>query len=89
MNMHNTYYTLKVSPQEQLTLPRYLREQLHMHSGSRIAVVGTDGYLQVSSKLPIEKYFGTMPNLWTADGQDAAEYARELRNAMQPKANRR
>lgn len=84
--MSDQSYTLKISPQGQLTLPRSLREQLRVHPGSRIAVVVTDdGSLKVSSKSPIEKHFGTMPNVWTAKGQDAAEYARELRNSMQPK----
>lgn len=36
-------------------------------------------------KLPVEKYFGTMPGLWTRPGQDAADYGQQLRNSMQPR----
>lgn len=87
--MHTVSYTLRLSPQGQLTLPRELRNQLHLKPGSRIAVVvADDGSLRISSKLPIEKHFGTMPNVWTAKGQDAAKYTRELRNSMQPKLDR-
>ncbi len=84
--MNNSTYTLKISPQGQLTLPRDLRERLHVQTGSRIAVVVTDdGSLHISSDLPIAKHFGTMAGAWTAPEQDAAEYTRELRNSMQPK----
>lgn len=84
--MSKQSYTLKISPQGQLTLPRSLRERLRVHPGSRIAVVVTnDGSLKISGKSPIEKRFGTMPHIWTAKGQDAAEYTRELRNSIQPK----
>ena len=87
-SMSNVSYTLKISPQGQLTLPRSLRERLRLQPGSRIAVVVTDdGSLRISSKLPITKHFGTMPHAWTAKEQDAAEYARELRHSMQPKLN--
>lgn len=87
--MNDKSYTLKISPQGQLTLPRRLRERLRVRPGSRIAVVVTDdGSLHVSNKSPIEKHFGTMPNLWTTEGQDAAEYTRKLRNSMQPNSNR-
>jgi AbrB family looped-hinge helix DNA binding protein len=82
-------YSLKISPQGQLTLPRSLRERLRLHPGSRIGVVVTDdGTLQLSQKSPIEKHFGTMPSAWTSPGQDAAEYTRELRNSMQPKPDK-
>jgi AbrB family looped-hinge helix DNA binding protein len=84
--MNNSTYTLKISPQGQLTLPRDLRERLRVHPGSRIAVIVTDdGTLQISSDLPIAKHFGTMAGAWTTTGQDAADYTRELRNGMQPK----
>ena len=84
--MKSTSYTLKISPQGQLTLPRGLREQLRIEPGSRVTLtVADDSLLQISSKSPIERHFGTMPELWTGDGQDATEYARELRNSMQPK----
>jgi AbrB family looped-hinge helix DNA binding protein len=84
--MNGQTYTLKISPQGQLTLPRSLREQLRVHPGSRIAVAVTNnGNMKVSGKSPIEKHFGTMPNLWTTRGQDAAEYTRKIRNSMQPK----
>lgn len=84
--MSNATYTLKISSQGQLTLPRDLRERLHVHPGSRIAVTVTDnGGLHISSKLPITRHFGTLRGVWTAEGQDAAQYARELRNTMQPK----
>lgn len=36
-------------------------------------------------KLPVEKHFGTMPGLWTHQGEDAANYGRQLRNSMQPR----
>lgn len=68
-------------------MPRDLRERLRVQPGSRITVVATDdGRLRVSSKSPITKHFGTMPNLWTKQGQDAAKYTRELRDSMQPKS---
>jgi AbrB family looped-hinge helix DNA binding protein len=87
--MNNTSYTLKISPQGQLTLPRSLRERLRVQPGSRISVIVTDeGSLQISSKSPVEKHFGTMPDAWTAKGQDAAKYTRELRDSMQPKPDR-
>lgn len=86
MTMNNSTYTLKISPQGQLTLPRDLRDQLHVQPGSRIAVtVSSGGTLQISSELPIAKHFGSMAGAWTAKGQDAADYTRELRNGMQPK----
>jgi AbrB family looped-hinge helix DNA binding protein len=79
-------YTLKISPQGQLTLPRSLREQLHLQPGSRIAVTVTDkGSLRISGKPLISKHFGTLAGVWTAAGQDAAEYSRGLRHSMQPK----
>lgn len=34
--------------------------------------------------LSMEKHFGTMPGLWTRQGEDAADYGRQLRNSMQP-----
>jgi AbrB family looped-hinge helix DNA binding protein len=84
--MKNSSYTLKVSPQSQVTLPKGLRERLHLKPGSRVVVTVVEGgNLRVSGKLPVEKYFGTLPQLWTSDGQDAADFTRELRNSMQPK----
>jgi AbrB family looped-hinge helix DNA binding protein len=84
--MKNTSYTLKVSSQSQVTLPRDLREKLQLRPGSRITfTLGDDGTLQLTGKLPIEKHFGTLPNLWTTNGQDAAEYTRSLRDSMQSK----
>ena len=84
--MKNTSYTLKVSSQSQVTLPRGLREQLRLRPGSRVTItVADDGNLQLSEKLPIEKHFGALPNAWTKHGQDAADYTRTLRNSMQPK----
>ena len=89
MLMSQTTYTLKISRQGQLTLPRTLQEQLCVQPGSRIAVtVSGKGKLQVSRALPIEKHFGTLSGVWTTKGQDAAKYARNLRNKMQPKVNR-
>ncbi len=87
--MKNVSYLLKLSSQGQLTLPRDLREQLQVKPGSRVTVVAAGtGTLKVSSQLPIEKYFGALRGAWTTDGQDAAEYTRRLRNAMQPKLDR-
>jgi AbrB family looped-hinge helix DNA binding protein len=84
--MKNTSYTLKVSPQSQVTLPRRLREQLRLQPGSRVNVtVADDGSLWLSDKLPIEKHFGALPDMWTMHGQDATEYTRKLRDSMQPK----
>ena len=84
--MSITSYSLKISPQGQLTLPRGLREQLRMQPGSRIIVAVTDsGTLQISNTPPIAKHFGTLAGAWTADGQDAADYTRTLRNDMQPR----
>ena len=86
--MSNTTYTLRISPQGQLTLPRGLRERLRVQPGSRIAVTVTDnGNLQISSKLPITKHFGTLQGTWTDKKQDAAEYTRKLRDSMQPKVD--
>lgn len=87
--MSKETYVLKVSSQGQLTLPRDLREQLHLQPGSRVAVTTTSGGgLKLSSQTPIEKHFGAMPHAWTQDGQDAAEYARELRDSLQPAVKR-
>ncbi len=84
--MNNISYTLKVSSQSQVTLPKGLREQLRLRPGSRVTVtVAEDGNLQLSEKLPIEKHFGTLPNAWTNHGQDAADFTRTLRDSMQPK----
>lgn len=84
--MKSTSYTLKVSSQSQVTLPRGLRESLKLHPGSRITIdVTENGNLQLSGKLPIEKHFGSLSNAWTTKDQDAAEYTRKLRNSMQPK----
>jgi AbrB family looped-hinge helix DNA binding protein len=84
--MKSTSYTLKVSSQSQVTLPKGLREQLRLRPGSRISItVADDGKLRLSGKLPIEKHFGTLPNAWTEQGQDAADYTRKLRDSMQPK----
>lgn len=83
--MYNTTYTLKLSPQSQLTLPKNLRQQLRLKPGSRVTVVvSNDGKLKLDGKLPIQEHFGTLANTWTADDQDAAEYTRALRNSMQP-----
>ena len=68
--MKNSSYTLKVSSQSQVTLPRSLREQLKLRPGSRITIMVTDdGSLKVSDKLPIEKHFGTFTGTWTNQGQ--------------------
>lgn len=84
--MSTMSYTLKISPQGQLTLPRGLRERLQVQPGSHITVAVIDGgTLQISNEPPIAKYFGTLAGAWTADGEDAAEYARKLRNDMQPR----
>lgn len=84
--MSDSTYTLKISPQGQVTLPRQLRDQLHVKPGARVvAVVGDDGSLRLSGKPLISKHFGTLPNAWTSDGEDAAEYSRKLRDSMQPK----
>jgi AbrB family looped-hinge helix DNA binding protein len=88
--MNNVTYTLKISPQGQLTLPRGLRERLRVKPGSRIAVVVTnEGNLQVSHTLPIEKHFGKLSGAWTTKGQDASDYTRALRDSMQPKPDRK
>ena len=82
--MSNTSFTLKISSQGQLTLPRGLRERLHVLPGSRITVAVIDGgTLQISNEPPIAKYFGKLAGAWTSDGEDAADYARTLRNQMQ------
>lgn len=79
-------YTLKISPQGQLTLPRGLRERLRVQPGSRITVdVIDDSKLRISNEPPIAKYFGKLAGAWTSHGEDAADYARKLRNGMQPK----
>lgn len=87
--MNGTTYTLKISPQGQLTLPRKLQAKLQVQAGSRIAVTVTEGgELQLSRVLPIEKHFGMLSGTWTTKGQDAADYTRSLRNSMQSKVNR-
>ena len=86
--MNLTSYTLKLSPQGQLTLPRSLRDRLRLQPGSRITVIATDGSLQLSNKVPIEKHFGTLSHVWTTKEQDAADYSRGLRDSMQPKTGR-
>ncbi|HVC36187.1 MAG TPA: AbrB/MazE/SpoVT family DNA-binding domain-containing protein [Candidatus Dormibacteraeota bacterium] len=84
--MQNSSYTLKVSSQSQVTLPRDLRERLKLRPGSRITIMVTEnGNLKLSDKLPIEKHFGTLSGTWTTQGQDVASYTRTLRNSMQPK----
>ena len=85
--MNNTY-TLKISPQSQLTLPKKMREQLNIGPGSRVNVsVTNDGQINISSKLPIESRFGSLPNTWTKENQDAADYSRDLRDSMQQNSN--
>lgn len=87
--MKNASYSLKISPQSQVTLPKTLRQRLQVQPGSRIVVtLAVDGAsLEVSSKLPIEKHYGKLANVWTSEGQDAAEFSRALRNDMQHKLN--
>lgn len=84
--MSNPSYTLKISPQGQLTLPRGLRERLHLLPGSRINVyVVEGGTLRISNEPPIAKHFGKLAGAWTSNGEDAADYSRKLRNQMQPR----
>jgi AbrB family looped-hinge helix DNA binding protein len=84
--MNSPTYTLKISPQGQLTLPKELREKLHVQAGSRISVtVADDGNLRISRDLSISKHFGKLAGAWTDSGQDAAVYVRDLRDIMQPK----
>lgn len=79
-------YTLKLSPQGQLTLPRQLREELGLELGSNVAVTATfDGKLAVAAKPPIAARFGNLAGAWTTASQDATDYVRELRDDMQPK----
>jgi bifunctional DNA-binding transcriptional regulator/antitoxin component of YhaV-PrlF toxin-antitoxin module len=72
--------------QGQLTLPSSLRDRLHVHPGSRITVdvIGV-GRLRISSEPPITKYFGKLAGAWTSGGEDAAAYARNLCDEMQPR----
>ena len=84
--MSKASYALKISPQGQVTLPRDLRERLRVRPGSRITVtLADDSTLRISNKPPIAEHFGRLVGAWTASGQDAADYARSLRNSMQPK----
>ena len=86
--MKTVSYTLKVSPQSQVTLPRNLRETLNIKPGSRIMITVVDNNkLQLSDKLPIEKHFGSLSGTWTKGKQDAADYTRQLRDSMQPNQN--
>ncbi|MES2970727.1 MAG: AbrB/MazE/SpoVT family DNA-binding domain-containing protein [Patescibacteria group bacterium] len=81
--MSSTQYVIKISSQGQITLPKKLREQLRVRPGSPVTVQASeDNKLQVSAKLPIEKYFGTMGRGITG-GKDAAEFVREMRNDNQ------
>lgn len=83
--MTNKQYVLKLSSQSQITLPSQLRRELRLKPGARVTIEVTgQNSLKITDRLPIEQYFGTLPNLWT-DGQDAAEYTRKLRDSMQPK----
>jgi len=74
-------YVLKISPQGQLTLPKRLRQQLKVDKGSRVTIRASSDkkQLEVSTDLPITKYFGTMGRAITG-GRDAAEYIREMRD---------
>ncbi len=79
--MSNTTYTLKISPQGQVTLPKALREFLNVHMGSRVTITEANNRdVIMSGKYPIEKHFGKFPNLWTKEGEDAAEYIRKMRD---------
>ncbi len=83
--MGDVSYTLKVSSQSQVTLPKELRERLKLHPGSRLTVVvSKENELKLTGQLPIEKHFGSLSGLWTTRNQDAAEYTRKLRDSMQP-----
>lgn len=86
LSMNSKSYTLKISSQSQITIPKNLREQLQLQPGSRIVLsVADSGELRISGKLPIEEHFGSLQNTWTATGEDAAVYIRKLRDSMQPK----
>ncbi len=79
-------YTAKISPQGQITLPVSLRKQLNLETSQYVMLyIDSENKIKVSGELPIEKHFGTLKNAWTKPGQDAAEYARKLRDSMQPK----
>jgi bifunctional DNA-binding transcriptional regulator/antitoxin component of YhaV-PrlF toxin-antitoxin module len=72
MLMSDASYILNISPQGQLTLPRALRERLHVRPGSRItATVIDDGKLRISTEPPIASYFGKLAGAWTSDGEGA------------------
>lgn len=82
--MSNAVYTLKISPKGQLTLPQSLRDRLNVQPGNRVSVAATeDGVLQVSNKSPMAEFYGKFQGAWTTPGQDAADYARQLRNDLQ------
>jgi AbrB family looped-hinge helix DNA binding protein len=86
--MSETSYVLKLSSQSQVTLPRELRERLKLRPGSRLTVLVSDNNkLHISDMLPIKKHFGSLPGAWTNQSEDAAIYARNLRDSMQPKLN--
>jgi AbrB family looped-hinge helix DNA binding protein len=87
--MSETAYILKLSSQSQVTLPKELRERLKLHPGARLTViVDEENALRLSNKLPIKNHFGSLPGVWTKENEDAAEYARSLRDSMQPKLNK-
>lgn len=73
-------YVAKISSQGQIMLPKALRSLLNVKPGGSVMLYPRNGdSIDVDSKFPIEKYFGTLGNIIT-NGQDAAEYIRKMRN---------
>ena len=75
--MENTQiYTVKISAQGQVTIPSSVRQKIGVKKGEYIRFYVADGELALTSKLPIEKYFGTMP------GSRATDMSKEYRETF-------
>lgn len=71
-------YKAKISAQGQVTIPSEVRQKIGASKGSYIRFVVTDtNELAITSKLPIEKYFGKTNVL---NGEEPVVAMRELRD---------
>jgi AbrB family looped-hinge helix DNA binding protein len=74
-------YSVKISEQGQITLPKSLRQQLNTGAGARVVLVvddNTPNNIKVTNEYPIKAYFGTMGNSIT-NGTDATEFIKNMR----------
>lgn len=74
-----TYYTSSVSPKGQITLPKQLREELHIEPRDIVVIALEDGRLQIeSAKSRLRAVYRSIPALdpprdWGEVTQDAWE----------------